>query len=479
MFPPFSQEKAEIVLQKIYSLLLKDEIHLIRDALPSDNRENSLVMLGCLVCHKKEDPSQTVNLVTVSGISCHLENLSESEIFVEPVVPAKKINEALSKNDKKIHELTDEILLLEKNIDSKNEETVAIQKSKIRELKNERDLLCKESLIKVFDEYEFSLWNKERKKMLQILAENQHQKRIEKLKLPPTGTGDCCAPKLLSYAFENDFVPLSLAETKLQFVMKENKCILKENQEFRTIEKKSELELFPPCKARCDLILPDILGLNILYRDDDIIVVNKQSGVLSVPGKTLKDSIANRVKNLFRFCIEQPAVHRLDMETSGLMVLAFTKDAHRILNKQFEDRRVQKKYVALLDGVLAKKGIKESGVMELFFRLDIDNRPRQIWDEVYGKSSITEWKILNVEKYSFNEEKKRDVTRVEFTPHTGRTHQLRVASADSHGFGIPIIGDYLYGKREEGQRLYLHATDLSFFHPTTNEKMVFHCDADF
>ena len=133
----------------------------------------------------------------------------------------------------------------------------------------------------------------------------------------------------------------------------------------------------------------------------------------------------------------------------------------------------------MLDGVLAKKGIKESGVMELFFRLDIDNRPRQIWDEVYGKSSITEWKILNVEKYSFNEEKKRDVTRVEFTPHTGRTHQLRVASADNHGFGIPIIGDYLYGKREEGQRLYLHATDLSFFHPITNEKMIFHCEADF
>lgn len=479
MFPPFPQEKAEIVLQKIYSLLLKDEIHLIRDALPSDNRENSLVMLGCLVCHKKEDSSQTVNLVTVSGISCHLENLSENELFVEPVVPAKKINEALSKNDKKIHELTDEILILEKNIDSKNEEIGAIQKSKIKELKKERDLLCKESLIKVFDEYEFSLWNKDRKKMLQILAEKQHLSKIEKIKLPPTGTGDCCAPKLLSYAFKNDLVPLSLAETKLQFVMKENKCILKENFCNIKIKENPELELFSPCKARCDLILPEILGLDILYRDDDIIVVNKQSGVLSVPGKTLKDSIVNRVKNLFPFCIEQPAVHRLDMETSGLMVLAFKKDAHRILNKQFEDRRVQKKYVALLDGVLAKKGIKESGVMELFFRLDIDNRPRQIWDEVYGKSSITEWKILNVEKYSFNEEKKRDVTRVEFTPHTGRTHQLRVASADNHGFGIPIIGDYLYGKREEGQRLYLHATDLSFFHPITNEKMIFHCEADF
>ncbi len=134
--------------------------------------------------------------------------------------------------------------------------------------------------------------------------------------------------------------------------------------------------------------------------------------------------------------------------------------------------------------------------MELYFRLDVENRPHQIWDSVNGKKAITRWRILNLEKYcppaaglsagvaskdstGPSQGRKRTVTRVEFTPLTGRTHQLRLASADSHGFGIPIIGDTLYGKCESGERLLLHASFLSFAHPVTGKKMEFNCPPPF
>ena len=167
------------------------------------------------------------------------------------------------------------------------------------------------------------------------------------------------------------------------------------------------------------------------------------------------------------------------METSGLLILAFTKEAHKNLNRQFEDGLVKKQYIALLDGVLAKKGIPEEGQSELYFRLDIDNRPHQIWDEVYGKKAITQWKCLNVEDYTSPDGNRRAVTRVLFIPHTGRTHQLRLASADSHGFGIPIIGDTLYGTCAKGERLMLHAQYISFTHPITGQQMEFNCPAPF
>ena len=289
----------------------------------------------------------------------------------------------------------------------------------------------------------------------------------------PTGTGDGCAPKRLNSAVKNSLVPLSMAETKIHFVL---------NGKTAQIEHTGKKpEFYPPCDSRCSLILPAILGLEILYRDSDIIVVNKQSGVLSVPGRgpEKQDCIVNRVKKLFPDCIEQPSVHRLDMETSGLLVLAFTKEAHRELNRQFEAREVHKKYIALIDGILAKKGIEKSGTMELFFRLDIENRPHQIWDRENGKSAVTQWQIENVEYYTAPDKSRRPATRVTFIPHTGRTHQLRLAAADSHGFGLPIIGDTLYGHCEKGERLLLHASELSFTHPRTKQKMDFLCPPEF
>ena len=197
-------------------------------------------------------------------------------------------------------------------------------------------------------------------------------------------------------------------------------------------------------------------------------VVDKASGMLSVPGRGPEktDCVSNRVRILYPGCPEQPAVHRLDMDTSGLMVVARTQAAHRELSIQFIRRKTRKKYIALLQGELQG----QSGVLELPFRLDIDNRPMQIYDPVHGKMGITHWERLAVEG---------GMTRVSFRPVTGRTHQLRVHSAHAMGLGIPIVGDPLYGQGTGPGELKLHATELAFLHPLTGEELVFYSPPPF
>ena len=208
--------------------------------------------------------------------------------------------------------------------------------------------------------------------------------------------------------------------------------------------------------------------LDIVHEDPAFVVVDKASGMLSVPGRGPEktDCVSNRVRILYPGCPEQPAVHRLDMDTSGLMVVARTQAAHRELSIQFIRRKTRKKYIALLQGELQE----ESGVLELPFRLDIDNRPMQIYDPVHGKMGITHWERLALED---------GMTRVSFRPVTGRTHQLRVHSAHAMGLGIPIVGDPLYGQGTGPGELKLHATELAFLHPLTGEELVFYSPPPF
>ena len=204
------------------------------------------------------------------------------------------------------------------------------------------------------------------------------------------------------------------------------------------------------------------LPVKIIYQDGDIVIVDKPGGVLSVPGRgpEKQDCIAKRLQNLFSQMIKQPAVHRLDMYTSGIMVFAITKEVHRALSLQFEKRQVYKRYQAILDGVLEGK----SGEIHLSFRLDPDNRPRQIYDPKHGTPGITHWKKLGLESGR---------SRIEFTPLTGRTHQLRVHSSHHLGLDIPIVGDSLYGSGADGDQMMLHATSLQFYHPVSKESVVF------
>ena len=202
--------------------------------------------------------------------------------------------------------------------------------------------------------------------------------------------------------------------------------------------------------------------MEILYQDEDIVVVDKPSGLLSIPGRGPEkiDSVSHRIRQMFPDCLAQPSVHRLDMDTSGLLVLALTAASHRHLSLQFQNRETDKHYLALLEGELAG----DEGTITLPFRLDIENRPHQIYDEIHGKIGTTHWKKLGIENGK---------TRVAFHPITGRTHQLRVHSAHPKGLGIPIVDDPLYGNGDLPGKMKLHACELTFTHPTTGEKMTF------
>ena len=208
--------------------------------------------------------------------------------------------------------------------------------------------------------------------------------------------------------------------------------------------------------------------LEIVYQDSCILIVNKPADLLSVPGKgpDKQDCVVSRIRKLFPAMIEQPAVHRLDQQTSGLMVLALQASAHQHLSRQFQNRRVAKRYAAIVDGILAA----ESGRITLPFRLDPDNRPHQIYDPVNGKEAITLWRKISGDK---------NRTRIDFTPLTGRTHQLRVHSAHPLGLGAPIVGDRLYGTGKERDALLLHACYLSFNHPIDDRIVEFHSEPPF
>ncbi|HZK19364.1 MAG TPA: RluA family pseudouridine synthase [Treponemataceae bacterium] len=346
--------------------------------------------------------------------------------------------------------------------------------SKIKEASGKQQKeYSKDSLKHIYSLYTFHCIHKKTKTfedfyslMNPILSEHS---------LPPTGTGDCCAPKLLNYAFKHGLQPLSLAEF---YYGAENKS-----------KTRKHLEFYSPCQKKCSLVLPEMLGIEIVYYDSSIVVVNKPAGLLSVPGRTndKKDCVVARVRRLFPHCILQPSVHRLDMETSGLLVMALTKEAHRNISIQFQNRQTKKEYTALLggslfhsDGDAARKAVKKythqkekpnllSGCITLAFRLDIDNRPYQIYDEINGKEGISNWIRIREEKLG-----KEIVTRIKFMPITGRTHQLRLHSAHKKGLACPIVGDSLYGSRKEHEnRMMLHANYLSFFHPDTGKEMIF------
>ena len=209
-------------------------------------------------------------------------------------------------------------------------------------------------------------------------------------------------------------------------------------------------------------------GLEIIFEDDDIVVVVKPSGLLSVPGRDLdnQDCVVSRLKALRPEIMEQPAVHRLDWETSGLMVMAKHKAAHKNLSRQFQEKQIEKRYIAIVQGIVKE----ESGIIELAFRLDPENRPYQVYDPINGKLGLTHWRNLGIE---------HGTTRIEFTPLTGRTHQLRLHSLHPLGLGYPIIGDCLYGDGKKVDDLQLHAMYLSIIHPIEEKRMFWHVNAPF
>lgn len=279
-------------------------------------------------------------------------------------------------------------------------------------------------------------------------------------KTPPAGAGECAAPKLLQYAYRNGWQPLAMAEF------------------WWGDSPKNEIRrhgyYYPACKGKCGPILKHMLQglhveknpletdmhwgteLEIMYEDEWLSVVNKPAGMLSVPGKSDIDSVYGRVRRMYPEATGPMVVHRLDMATSGLMLVAKTKEVHQNLQAQFKNRTVCKRYVAWLDGIVEKK----EGHIELPLRPDPEDRPRQVFDAVHGKPAVTDYTVLHYDSGR---------TFISFIPKTGRTHQLRVHSAHPLGLNAPIVGDELYGRKAD--RLYLHAEYLGFIHPVSGVYM--------
>ncbi len=262
----------------------------------------------------------------------------------------------------------------------------------------------------------------------------------------PTGSGECCAPKLFHHAFTHNLRPTSMAEF---FVGS-------------SLQGRTHGNFYPPCTERCSPILKAQLGLEILYRDEHLIIVNKESGLLSVPGNgpDMQDSAESRVRRLYPDAPRQCAVHRLDMDTSGIVIVALHRRALSAMHTLFRKRAVARAYEALLEGIV----LQEEGVVHLPFRANLSTRPYQIYDEENGKWGTTDYQRIGVEVRPDGSK----VTRVHFVPLTGRTHQHRLHASHPKGLGHPILGDRLYGTGLV-DRLYLHAKLVSFTHPFTGE----------
>lgn len=293
-----------------------------------------------------------------------------------------------------------------------------------------------------------------------ILENRQGERRsIRALFAPveaPWGAGDCAAPKLFAEAHRAGLTPVALAEFWWGAPPAGGGRV--------------EGVFFPACREKCGPLLPFMLAglevaprrrwatsaaheLRVVYEDARLVVVEKPEGLLSVRGT---DPTGPTVHSLISARYPQATgpliVHRLDLDTSGLMVLALDAEANRLLQAQFIQRSVEKRYVALVEGLVAG----EEGEVSLPLRVDLEQRPRQLVDHVHGRPALTRWRRLGFEEGR---------TRLELIPHTGRTHQLRVHCAHEDGLGHAMVGDRLYGAPAT-TRLHLHAATLAFDHPS-------------
>ena len=326
--------------------------------------------------------------------------------------------------------------------------------TKIETMKIERKKRSATLQRKLFEQFQILNARGETKDLCRIFAQTIQ-------KFPPAGAGECAAPKLLQYAYKHQLKPIAMAEF------------------WWGDSPKAEIRhhgyYYPACKGKCEPILKHMLQgleveenpllkkhyheipLEIVYEDNYLVVVNKPAGMLSVPGKGEIDSVYQHIKTLYPDATGPLIVHRLDMATSGVLLIAKNKKVHQHLQAQFKNRMIKKRYIALLDGKIPSK----EGTITLPLRMNPLDRPRQIVDHEHGKTAITLYRVLN-------EQEGR--TLIAFYPLTGRTHQLRVHAAHPEGLHCPIRGDELYGRKAD--RLYLHAESLEFVHPIT-KKIIF------
>ena len=389
-------------------------------------------MLGVLVVESAE------GLAFLAAYSGLLEGRNDWSFFVPPVFDAQQPDGYFKQKEREISSI------------SRNSSDSRIS-SHSKEMSQELQTW-------LFHQYKMLNGRGEIKDLVEVWQDYHRAPRIRnRFPLPPGGTGDCCAPKLLQYAYLHHLKPVCMAE----FWWGESpKGLIRHHGQF-----------YPACRGKCKPVLTWMLqGLDIdphlettndvhqvpatVYEDEVLAVLFKPAGMLSVPGKTDDYSVATWAQSQWPDAL---LAHRLDMLTSGIILVAKTMEAYQLLQKQFTDRTVKKKYLAIVEGTPAK----EHGIIDLPLASDPMNRPLQVVDHEHGKRAITEYRVLLAGQRSL----------LALYPHTGRTHQLRMHCAHSEGLGCPIVGDELYGQLAD--RLYLQAQAITFIHPTTGKRMHF------
>ena len=417
-------------------------------------------MFGVLVCEDKE--GSIGFLAAYSGL---LAGRNDWDYFVPPVFDAQQPDGYFKTREREISLASQHAPLTSK-------------------------LMSQDLQLWLFHQYQLLNARGETRDLVQLWQEYYSRPRLQrKYPLPPGGTGDCCAPKLLQYAYLKGLKPRCMAEFWWGATTK--------------TELRQHLNYYPACRGKCKPILtwmlqgldvdpdPETLGfermeLPVIYEDDAIVVVDKPSGMLSVPGRIEQFSVETVMQQRYPGSV---ICHRLDMGTSGLLIVAKSMAVYHPMQEQFVRHQVRKKYIALLESTALSSERKsslftlhsslKSGTISLPLRPDPMNRPRQVVDMEHGKRAVTDYEFLplpsplstvnsplstvNCQLSTVNSH------RVALYPQTGRTHQLRIHCAHPDGLGRPIKGDELYGTKAD--RLYLHAAEIWFRHPITEREM--------
>ena len=509
---------------------------IVKPTLNPSRREGDLITSEA---EKDSLPSGGMGVGFLAAYAGLLAGRNDWDWFVPPIYDAQQPDGHFKQTEAKISALNKEIESLEAQLQSSESPntTPSLNRegrggSPLLSLKHQRKQMSNDLLLWLFEQYNLINYKGEVLNVVDIWRDYHNSpKLLRKFPLPPGGTGECCAPKLFQYAFQHGLKPLAIAE----FWWGESP-----KREIR-----HHFQFYPACNGKCKPILtwqlqthtpnsgptpalpmregaitPEAdknplpkqggqgwvsplpsggagVGIYVqtLFVDDQIAVVVKPEGLLSVPGNTGEISLYDIMRQRFPNATGPMMVHRLDQATSGIILVAKTEFAYKQLQRQFEQREVKKRYVAMVQptlnpsrregentseadknplnregrgGSLPPPRGSQRGVISLPLAPDYLDRPRQVVDYDEGKPAVTDYEFIGQEGPYY---------RVLLTPHTGRTHQLRVHCAHKDGLGMPIVGDDLYGFHSD--RLYLHAEYLAFTHPLTGEKMEFEKEPDF
>ncbi|NQX80370.1 MAG: RluA family pseudouridine synthase [Flavobacteriaceae bacterium] len=412
------------------------------ESINSENKinEKRLKMVEAKKNRKKERIEASKNL-NKTDLELILKRLSSQSIINKKELLQLKLEE-----EQKIENINIKLSVFENELNSLKEE------------RKQRSITLQNQL---FEEYNFLNIKGETKNAIEMFKDTPYLK-------PPSGTGDCAAPKLLQYAFKNDLKPIAMAEF---WWGKAPMSQIRKHGNY-----------YPACTGKCGPILEHMLKhmkveknliienlakdktIEIILDDPNFAVINKPAELLSVPGKQIKDSIYSRIKTKYPEATGPIIIHRLDMSTSGIMIIAKNKNTHKAIQEQFISRSIKKRYIAVLNG----KTKELKGEVNLPLKVDFNERPKQMVCYKDGKNTLTKWEVI---KQNDKE------TRIHFYPITGRTHQLRMHSSHYLGLDCPIKGDDLYGTKSD--RLYLHAQDIEFRHPITKKTIIIHLPAEF